>query len=57
MIVLRRPTPFGGALVVLKHRRFDRILDGADAATDSFGDYSISELTDNHISNLLMLGR
>lgn len=24
-MVLRRPTPFGGALVVPKHRRFDRI--------------------------------
>ena len=25
VIVLRRPTPFGGALVVPKHRRFDRM--------------------------------
>jgi hypothetical protein len=26
VIVLRRPTPFGGALVVPKHRRFDHIV-------------------------------
>jgi len=26
VIVLRRPTPFGGALVVPKHRRLDRIV-------------------------------
>jgi hypothetical protein len=26
VIVLRRPTPFGGALVGPKHRRFDRIV-------------------------------
>jgi hypothetical protein len=46
--------------------RFDRskaskvrscLLDRAGAATDSSGDCVISELTDNHVSNQLMLGQ
>jgi hypothetical protein len=53
-MVLRLLTLFGGASKASKVRSY--LLDKAGAATGSFSNCGISALTENHVSNLLMLG-